>query len=68
MPNLNSSIGSCIMRFARLNFTARARRKISALRSHCTRWILPILLLTCTARVESTVVLYGVIRSDGSIE
>lgn len=66
MPNLNSSIGSWIMRFARLNSQPGTEEDIGAPEPlHKVDPSYPASYVH--DRVEGTVVLYGVIRSDGSM-
>lgn len=66
MPNLNSSIGSWIMRFARLNSQPGTEEDISAPEPlHKVDPSYPASYVH--DRVEGTVVLYGIIRSDGSM-
>lgn len=66
MPNLNSSIGSWIMRFARLNSQPGTEEDISAPEPlHKVDPAYPASYVH--DRVEGTVVLYGVIHSDGSM-
>lgn len=66
MPNLNSSIGSWIMRFARLNSQPGTEEDIGAPEPlHKVDPSYPASYMH--DRVEGTVVLYGVIRSDGSM-
>jgi TonB family protein len=66
MPNLNSSIGSWIMRFARLNSQPGTEEDIGAPEPlHKVDPAYPASYVH--DRVEGTVVLYGVIRSDGSV-
>ena len=66
MPNLNSSIGSWIMRFARLNSRPGTEEDINAPEPlHKVDPAYPASYVH--DRVEGTVVLYGIIRSDGSV-
>lgn len=66
MPNLNSSIGSWIMRFARLNSQPGTEEDIGAPEPlHKVDPAYPASYVH--DRVEGTVILYGVIRSDGSV-
>jgi TonB family protein len=66
MPNLNSSIGSWIMRFARLNSQPGTEEDVSAPEPlHKVDPAYPASYVH--DRVEGTVVLYGIIHSDGSV-
>ncbi|HEU5413630.1 MAG TPA: TonB family protein, partial [Candidatus Angelobacter sp.] len=66
MPNLNSSIGSWIMRFARLNSQPGTEEDIGAPEPlHKVDPAYPASYVH--DRIEGTVILYGVIRSDGSV-
>jgi TonB family protein len=66
MPNLNSSIGSWIMRFARLNSQPGTEEEIGAPEPlHKVDPAYPASYVH--DRIEGTVVLYGVIHSDGSV-
>jgi len=66
MPNLNSAMGSWIMRFARLNSEPGRREDISA--PEPVRKVDPGYPASYIHdRVEGVVVLYAIIRSDGSV-
>jgi TonB family protein len=66
MPNLNSAIGSWIMRFARLNSEPGHEEDLSA--PEPLRKVDPAYPASFVHdRIEGTVVLYAVIHSDGSI-
>jgi TonB family protein len=66
MPNLNSAIGSWIMRFARLNSEPGHEEEISA--PEPLRKVDPAYPASLMHdRIEGVVILYAVIHSDGSV-